>query len=401
MRVTPREILLFSFCRSLIFHYDTQGLKNKTKGPSLISQRRHPFASFPQEPIFPTEPEYPILPFKKRKDILDDACKAAEKTTSAPLFQQILCYLGHRSEVFEGGRLYELSVITNELYQYLGGPDDIAEGGYHEVLQKLANAIGRENIHLDCPVRDIYYEPLSNNGDNDENTPGVRIQFCRNGEAETLLADCCVCTVPLGVLQKRAIGFHPFLPLAHLKSIDAMGMGVLDKIMMLFGEQFWEKKIQVGIAHEDPTRIQNFWDCSQDYNEKPVLAMLLGGDAARRFDCKDGLSDDQVMAEAMATLRTLFGDDIPEPLSFQVSRWLQDPYAFGSYSFAKIGSTEQDYDQVAQPGGKNLFFAGEHTSKHHHSTVHGAWDTGKREAERLIQAASKLRPALSKAALKS
>ena len=96
-----------------------------------------------------------------------------------------------------------------------------------------------------------------------------------------------------------------------------------------------------------------------------------------------------LLEELLGTLKKLFGKDtVPTPVSYKISRWLSDPDAYGSYSFTKVGSTVEDYDRVAQPGGKNLFFAGEHTSKHHHSTVHGAWETGQREAARVIRKAT-------------
>ena len=167
-------------------------------------------------------------------------------------------------------------------------------------------------------------------------------------------------------------------------------MGLLDKIMLLFETQFWDEDWHGGMTNEDPTRLQNFMDVSEDYNGKPVLAMLLGGDVARRFDSNKphALTDEEILQEAMTTLKLLFGDHIPHPIGFKVSRWLQDPYAYGAYSFQKIGSSKDDYDRVAAPCGRNLFFAGEHTSKHHHSTVHGAWESGLREAERIIQNAT-------------
>ncbi|CAB9526460.1 Peroxisomal N(1)-acetyl-spermine/spermidine oxidase [Seminavis robusta] len=337
------------------------------------------------------------------QDLLDAALKSSKdkgpNAPSSPLFQKIIRYLSHRTECYEGGRMSELSVSLDELYHRLGGPDEIAEGGYHAVLEKLVDFVGRDNIHLNCPVQEIHYEPLlfdeSTTSENDDNTPPqVRIQYCAEEQTKTLSADCCVCTVPLGVLQQGGLRFDPPLGDDRERSIQAMGFGVLDKVMMLFEKQFWEENFYAGVTPEDPTRIQSFVDCSVDYGGKPVLAMFAAGNVARRFDRpQEGLSDEQLLAEIMTTLRTLFGDDAPDPVSFQVSRWLQDPYAYGSYSFAKVGSTEHDYDQVAKPAGKNLFFAGEHTNKHHHSTVHGAWMTGKREADRLIANAKALKTA--------
>jgi monoamine oxidase len=80
----------------------------------------------------------------------------------------------------------------------------------------------------------------------------------------------------------------------------------------------------------------------------------------------------------------MFGNDsVPEPIASAVTRWHTDQFAFGAYSFAQVGCTEDAYDEVAAPIGPVLF-AGEHTSKTSHSTVHGAWESGHREAKRLM-----------------
>jgi lysine-specific histone demethylase 1 len=44
------------------------------------------------------------------------------------------------------------------------------------------------------------------------------------------------------------------------------------------------------------------------------------------------------------------------------------------------GADPGDYDTLAAPVGKTLFFAGEHTHKKHPATVHGAYLSGLRAA---------------------
>jgi monoamine oxidase len=44
-------------------------------------------------------------------------------------------------------------------------------------------------------------------------------------------------------------------------------------------------------------------------------------------------------------------------------RWTVDPYAFGSYSYIAPGSSASHIDALAQPLGRSLYFAGEHTSR--------------------------------------
>ena len=73
-----------------------------------------------------------------------------------------------------------------------------------------------------------------------------------------------------------------------------------------------------------------------------------------------------------------------------MTRWRQDEYARGSYSYVAAGSSGNDYDFLAAPvtPARNgpmvprprVFFAGEHTMRNYPATVHGALLSGLREA---------------------
>jgi monoamine oxidase len=65
------------------------------------------------------------------------------------------------------------------------------------------------------------------------------------------------------------------------------------------------------------------------------------------------------------------------------SRWHQDPYARGSYSYALVGCSARRA-VLAAPADDRLFFAGEACSTHDYSTAHGAYRTGVRAAEEAL-----------------
>ncbi|MGY4649355.1 FAD-dependent oxidoreductase [Mycobacterium sp. URHB0021] len=48
-----------------------------------------------------------------------------------------------------------------------------------------------------------------------------------------------IVTVPLGVLKARTIDFDPPLPEAKRQAIERLGFGVLDKVVLAFGQPFW------------------------------------------------------------------------------------------------------------------------------------------------------------------
>ena len=72
---------------------------------------------------------------------------------------------------------------------------------------------------------------------------------------------------------------------------------------------------------------------------------------------------------------------------FQVTRWFTNPLTLGSYSYLSLrtereGVTQGDLAEPTHEG--RVLWAGEATSLHHYSTVHGAIETGRREAERSL-----------------
>lgn len=74
----------------------------------------------------------------------------------------------------------------------------------------------------------------------------------------------------------------------------------------------------------------------------------------------------------------------PAPNGTLISRWRQDPYSLGSYSFLAVGSTPQDRSVIGEPVGDRLFFAGEAVNRAHPSTVHGAHLSGRDAAEAVL-----------------
>jgi monoamine oxidase len=113
---------------------------------------------------------------------------------------------------------------------------------------------------------------------------------------------------------------------------------------------------------------------------KPIVEGYFGGDLAR------GLAEagaDAMVAYAKEELASLLGSSFPARLTTLVtSAWAVDPFAMGSYSYAKPGCAEMRA-VLAEPR-EPLFFAGEACSKHRYSTAHGAFETGRDAAEQVL-----------------
>lgn len=96
------------------------------------------------------------------------------------------------------------------------------------------------------------------------------------------------------------------------------------------------------------------------------------------------MSDVQIVASAMQTLKTIFGAEIPSPIDYQLTRWASDPFALGSYSFNRVGSTPTMRKDLAAPMGTTVSFAGEATEDNHFGTAHGAYMSGLRAARNIL-----------------
>ncbi len=67
-----------------------------------------------------------------------------------------------------------------------------------------------------------------------------------------------------------------------------------------------------------------------------------------------------------------------------VTQWWRDPDTAGAYSFLRVGGRPEDRDVLAGPIHPGLWFAGEATWRAHPGTLHGAWWSGERAADRVL-----------------
>jgi monoamine oxidase len=88
----------------------------------------------------------------------------------------------------------------------------------------------------------------------------------------------------------------------------------------------------------------------------------------------------------MQTLRTIYGANIPDPIDYQITRWATDTFALGAYSYTPLGATPQTRTALAAALDNQVFFAGEASDKNYFGTAHGAYLSGLRAAEEILQA---------------
>lgn len=109
-----------------------------------------------------------------------------------------------------------------------------------------------------------------------------------------------------------------------------------------------------------------------------LITALVAGQAAVDLE---RMQDGTVLDRVMLRLRTYHPDlDIPQPVSYTITRWGCDPWIRGSYSSVPPGCAgAADYQELARNVEGRLFFAGEATSARYPAQMHGAFDSGLRE----------------------
>ena len=196
---------------------------------------------------------------------------------------------------------------------------------------------------------------------------GVRV-LSRSGAA--FEAPRAVITLPLGVLQARAVRFTPPLPRWKTRAIEALAMGPVVKIALLFDKPHWPEDLAFLHAREE--RVPTFW------RPLPSRAPVLIGWAASR----KALALRDPAADALRSLSKALGERL-RPLRSLVFDWQEDELSRGAYSWVPEGGLSAQRD-LARPVGV-LHFAGE--ASHFAGacgTVHGALETGVRAAREIL-----------------
>ncbi|XP_037941161.1 uncharacterized protein LOC119674108 [Teleopsis dalmanni] len=341
-------------------------------------------------------------------------------------------------EFFENYQKFENSVEASDTLDEVSGrgyleywecDGDILlnwkDKGYIEFLNLLMKSkdLGTEHglldkrIILEKRVKQIYWN---------RNDSCVDVK-CEDGE--NFLADHVILTVSLGVLKDQHLSlFEPKLPVEKQRAIDGLAFGTVNKIFIEFPVQFWPNNwtgFTLLWREEDIDEIRGtarawledvFGFYCVNYQPKILSGWIIGVNGRHM----ETLPEEEVLAGCMYLFRKFLTWNIPDPVNFKTSTWYTNENFRGSYSFRsmfteEIGTSARELAQpltvvVTNPRLQNdsdnndetisaqsrcdkpiIQFAGEATSDHYYSTVHGAVEAGWREARRLAQFYGKLK----------
>ncbi|KAH0710110.1 hypothetical protein KY284_011537 [Solanum tuberosum] len=300
--------------------------------------------------------------------------------------------------------------------EYCNFPGDeitIAKG-YSSIIESLASVLPSGLIQLGRKVSKIEWQLENSDG----NKP-VKLHF---SDGSAMYADHVIVTVSLGVLKQGlredSSLFSPPLPKFKTEAISRLGFGVVDKVFLQLSPTHHENVGYDGlnfpnmmmVFHQPDSRLKNpkipLWIRRTTlthpvYPESRVVVSWFAGEEAMKVETLD---DEEIIEGVSITMSEFLANTEHFKNSIKFSKvlkckWGTDPLFLGSYTHIAVGSSGNDLDAMAEPLPKEIsddknskksprlqvLFAGEATNRNYYSTTHGAYLTGLREANRLLE----------------
>jgi monoamine oxidase len=259
----------------------------------------------------------------------------------------------------------KISAFSYRDENYFKWQEHIIPSGYSRIVEALAKG---KDIKLSSRVSRIDYSGS-----------GVIVTL---DSGISYKAKKVIVTVPLGVLKAKKILFTPELPLSKQQAINTLAMSSFNKIFLLYNEPFWDR--EVGFIWFFWGKIE-WWIEAMNlfkYTQKPVLMFIMAGDFATKTQ---KLSDKEIISSIQVKLWEVYGSGVTEPLDYKITRFDDDKDILWSYSYLPVWAPRTLYKDMAQSIDNKVFFAGEATNFEYPSTVHGAYLSGIKAAQKIVK----------------
>jgi hypothetical protein len=289
----------------------SEAMKKLDKSNELDSVHEHILRQFEQHPDTPAS----TLPFPEPTLESISHLKADNVST------RLWWFTWSGQADYYGSHLHTLSArgfgdeVTLE-----GRHNDIA-GGYHQVVSYLHQrcmASGLVQIDLSCTVTAIQQDDL-----------GV-VLTTTNG---AIACDRAIVTIPIGVLKaslgllvdswgaytdnaadakpsSATITFTPPLSQSKVEAIQMLGVGLLNKVVLIFAQPFWKEDVEcfefIGQYFDSSAFVHcpDATDCDGWYGQGHALVLYSRGAVAVQFEA---MSIEEAAHLFMTTLRKAFG----------------------------------------------------------------------------------------------
>jgi len=329
------------------------------------------------------------------------------KTMDDSTIQSMLNWFHLMTNVIDGSNDWmETSGSGRNMYRECDGDPLVTwKRGYSSAFDILMRNLPKQKNGLDLPlsgrillgkiVNQINWDSKKENGDQQF----VRVS-CEDGSIYE--CDFVIVTCSLGFLKHNAEQlFLPRLPLSKRNAIEALGFGTVDKMYLEFENPWWNStwagvsflRHEQSLSDEWSENLLGFYTVR---NHPNLLVAWITGAAAQ---AAEALPEDQVLQICSQRLKRHVDSQFvySEPIAVIRSLWYLNRFTRGSYSYRSMQSQKADAwaCDLAEPvsdssGLLRLFFAGEATHDHFYSTVHGAVETGYREADRITEIVNSL-----------
>eukprot|EP00051_Salpingoeca_urceolata_P020607 m.311284 g.311284 ORF g.311284 m.311284 type:complete len:596 (+) comp19652_c0_seq4:61-1848(+) len=289
----------------------------------------------------------------------------------------------------------------NDELDVVGGNRDLA-GGIGRLPMHLADCLGtfaaeRYTQLVGQPVTRIAYEEGEGRRHIVADSQHGTACTVELADGTSVTANYVICTVPLGVLKRAggcgdvgvgrggvggedtdeagpsvehsatsrmntasgatpspaALAFEPPLSAAKRDAVARAGVGLLDKVFLRFPSRFWPQDVD-RIQLCGPSRDTCAWACVVEASTEAgwtgdcnVLAVLVACELAQRFE---DMGEEVAVQVVLAALRQAYGADcVPEPTSYKLTCWSNNPHFCGSYSYGAVGAPPALLDTLAAP----------------------------------------------------
>lgn len=181
-----------------------------------------------------------------------------------------------------------------------------------------------------------------------------------------------------------AIRFAPALPVARARWIQRSPMGDVAKVHAIYPRPFWRDEGLAGVATvygDDAVGV--VFDNSPPDASAGVLVAFVYGDRLRRWSA---LAPADRRAEAVGTLRALFGPAAGSPAEYVEKIWPDDPWARGGYVANPAPGTWVEHGAGWRAPCGRIHWAGTETADVWNGYMDGAISSGDRAATEVLAA---------------
>jgi monoamine oxidase len=254
------------------------------------------------------------------------------------------------STYYSGAELDQVSLRDLARYDDTGVNWRVTKG-YGALIADYASGLP---VRLNCVVTRI-----------DRRGKNLRIET----NAGAIDAQAVIVTLPSAVIAGTPDLFLPALP-EKVEAAMGLPLGLADKLYLSLdgADEFHEESRTFGRMDRTATAAYHF----RPFGRAEIEAYFGGKLAAELEQGGDAAFVDFAIAELVALYGSGFAKRL-KPLA--AHRWLADPFARGSYSYARPGHAD-DRARLAAPVEDRIYFAGEACSRADYSTAHGAYLTG-------------------------